>query len=161
MHVDLYEKVWMWLSGVLLVFFAGAVLYVATVQAVQPASHIETIDPTAVSADPRFASPGVTVAEDGSQQVVVVGLMFAFAPFEIRVQAGRPVTFRLTSPDVIHGFQIVGTNANAMVVPGYVSQFTVQFDTPGEYLIVCNEFCGIGHHLMQGTLVVEAPGGDQ
>jgi cytochrome c oxidase subunit 2 len=161
MRVDVYEKFWMWLSGVLLVFFVMAILYTAAVQAVQPPSHIETINPTTLSTDPRFASPGVTVASDGSQQVVVIGLMFAFTPYEIRVTAGRPVTFRMTSPDVIHGFQIVGTNANAMVVPGYISQFTVQFDTPGEYLIVCNEFCGIGHHLMQGRLVVEAAGGEQ
>lgn len=158
MRVDLYEKYWMWLSGILIVFFAGAILYTAGVQAVQPPSHIETIDPTTVSTDPRFVSPGVTVAEDGSQQVVAVGLMFAFVPFEITVTAGRPVTFRMTSPDVIHGFQIVGTNANTMVIPGYVSQFTVTFDTPGEYLIVCNEYCGIGHHLMQGRLIVEEAG---
>ena len=68
---------------------------------------------------------------------------------------GVPVTFRLTSPDVIHGFQIVGTNANAMVIPGYVSQLTVTFDEPGEYLVVCNEYCGLSHHLMQSRILVE------
>jgi heme/copper-type cytochrome/quinol oxidase subunit 2 len=30
-----------------------------------------------------------------------------------------------------------------MVVPGYVSQFD-QFPA-GEYLVVCNEYCGVGH----------------
>lgn len=50
--------------------------------------------------------------------------MFAFLPLEIRVPRGRDVTFRMTSPDVIHGFQIVQTNGNTMVVPGRVSQFT-------------------------------------
>ena len=64
------------------------------------------------------------------------------------------VTFRLTSVDVIHGFQIVGTNANTMVVPGYVSEFTTVFDRPGEYLIVCNEYCGLSHHVMHATLIV-------
>jgi cytochrome c oxidase subunit 2 len=42
-----------------------------------------------------------------------------------------------------------------MVVPGYVSQFTTTFATPGEYLIVCNEYCGTGHHLMFAKLIVE------
>jgi cytochrome c oxidase subunit 2 len=88
--------------------------------------------------------------------VAVIALMFAFNPGEIRVPAGRPVTFRLTGADVQHGFQVVGTNANTMVVPGYVSQFTTVFDTPGEYLIVCNEYCGLGHHAMMGKLIVEA-----
>lgn len=65
------------------------------------------------------------------------------------------MTFRLTSPDVIHGFQIVQTNGNTMVVPGYVSQFTTRFSRAGEYLIVCNEYCGLGHHIMSAKLIVE------
>lgn len=159
MHVDLYEKVWMWLSGVLIVAFVGAIAYTAVFQAVHPPSHVETIDPTTVRTDPRFNAPGVTATADGGTQVIVVSQMFAFVPGEIRVTAGTPVTFRTTSADVIHGFQIVGTNGNAMVIPGYVSQFTITFDDPGEYLIVCNEYCGLGHHIMQGTLIVEAAGG--
>ncbi|MBI4545788.1 MAG: cytochrome c oxidase subunit II, partial [Gemmatimonadetes bacterium] len=104
--------------------------------------------------DARFAAPGVSHARDGSVRVVMLAQMFSFQPAQIRVPAGRRVTFRLTSPDLIHGFQIVGTNGNAMVVPGYVTQFSTVFREPGEYLIVCNEFCGLGHHLMQGKLIV-------
>ena len=52
---------------------------------------------------------------DGSVTAVVVAGMFSFAPDPIEVPAGKPVTFRLTSRDVIHGFEVVGTNANAMV----------------------------------------------
>jgi cytochrome c oxidase subunit 2 len=80
--------------------------------------------------------------------------MFAFSPDPITVPAGRPVTFRLTSGDVLHGFEVVGTNANAMAIPGYVSQFTVTFREPGEYLVACNEYCGLLHHGMTGRLVV-------
>jgi cytochrome c oxidase subunit 2 len=71
------------------------------------------------------------------------------------VPAGRPVRFRLTSADVVHGFMVAGTNANAMVMPGYVTQFTTAFPTPGDYLIVCHEFCGNGHHAMFGRVLVE------
>lgn len=158
MKVHVYEKFWMWLSGALLVVFAGAIGYTATVQAVQPASHVETIDPTQLRADPRFATPGVSVGPDGGVQVVMIGQMFAYLPGEVRVPAGQPITFRITSGDVIHGFQIVGTNGNTMIVPGYVSQFTTTFEQPGEYLIVCNEYCGLGHHVMQGRLIVEGGG---
>ena len=56
---------------------------------------------------------------------------------------------------MVHGFEIVGTNANTMVIPGYVAQFTTRFTTPGEYLIVCHEYCGLGHHAMMGKLIVE------
>ena len=69
---------------------------------------------------------------------------------------GRPVRFRITSPDVLHGFQIVGTNVNLTVAPGYVSEGTTTFTEPGEYLVVCNEYCGLGHHNMYSRIVVEA-----
>ena len=153
MNVPLYEKVWMYVSGGLILAFLVTVLVGVAGSALQPPSHVETIDPTRVWADPRFANRGVTVTESGAT-VVAVGMMFAFAPTEIRVPAGKPVTFRLTSADVTHGFQIVGTNANTMLIPGYVSQFTTTF-APGTYLVVCNEYCGLNHHGMYSTLIVE------
>lgn len=156
MNVAFYEKLWMWAAGVLIVAFLATIAVGVAGSALQPPSHVETIDPTKVWNDARFAHPGVTLDERGAT-VVAVGMMFAFMPAEIRVPAGRPVTFRLTSADVIHGFQIVGTNGNTMVVPGYVSRFTTVFREPGEYLIVCNEYCGLGHHLMSAKLVVEGP----
>ena len=155
MNVALYEKIWMWAAGILIAAFLATIVIGLTGSALQPPSHIETIDPTAVYSDPRFAETGVTVDSD-RVTVTIVAMMFAFAPNEIHVPANRAVTFRLTSSDVTHGFQIVGTNGNTMVVPGYVSQFTTTFRTPGEYLIVCNEYCGLSHHLMSAKLIVEA-----
>jgi cytochrome c oxidase subunit 2 len=155
MKVDLYEKLWMWASGVIIAVFIASIIYTSAAQSLQPPSHVETIDPKTVRASAGFAQPSVALNADGSATVHVVAMMFGFAPAEIRVPRGRPVTFRVTSPDVIHGFQIVKTNGNAMVVPGYVTQFTTQFDTAGEYLIVCNEYCGLGHHVMHSSLIVE------
>lgn len=154
MNVPLYEKIWMWAAGGIVVSFISMVFVGALGSALRPPSHVETVDPAKVFADARFANRGVTVSPTGAT-VIAVGMMFAFDPREIRVPAGRPVTFRLTSPDVTHGFQIVGTNANTMVIPGYVSQFTTTFARPGEYLIVCNEYCGLGHHQMYAKLIVE------
>ncbi len=158
MHVNVYEKIWMWAAGGLIAMFLGITLLATVIQGRLPPSHVETIDPAQVFTDARFAERGVTTNADGSVVVTAVALMYSFLPNEIRVPAGTPVTFRLTSPDVIHGFQIAGTNGNTMIVPGYVSQFTTVFDTPGEYLIVCNEYCGLGHHGMYATLIVEEAG---
>lgn len=154
MGVHLYERVWIGVSVALVVAFLAAIGYGAHAWSAHPPSHVETIDPRRAREDARFARPGVRVRPDGRVEVIVLAQMFSFVPGEIRVPAGRPVTFRLTSPDVVHGFQVVGTNGNVMVVPGYVSQFTTVFRRPGEYLIVCNEFCGLGHHAMHGKLVV-------
>lgn len=155
MNVALYEKIWMWAAGALIAVFLTTLVVGLTGSALQPPSHVETIDPAKVATDARFAQPGVTEV-DGRTTVIVVAAMFAFDPAEITVPANRPVTFRITSSDVTHGFQIVGTNGNTMVVPGYISQFTTTFREPGEYLIVCNEYCGLGHHIMSGKLIVAA-----
>ncbi len=155
MHVDLYERLWMWGAGAIIALFLGSIGFAAASQGRLPPSHVETIAPRTAMSDPRFADRGVSINPDGSVDVTMVAMLFAFQPNEIRVPAGRPITFRMTSIDVIHGFQIVGTNANTMVIPGYVSQFTTTFDTPGEYLIVCNEYCGLDHHVMAATLIVE------
>jgi cytochrome c oxidase subunit 2 len=154
MNVPFYEKLWMWASGVLIVAFVVTIVIGLAGSALQPPSHVEMIDPTKVWNDPRFQSRSVTTTTEGAT-VVMIAMMFAFQPAEIRVPAGKPVTFRMTSTDVIHGFSIVGTNGNTMVVPGYISQFTTVFRTPGEYLILCNEYCGLSHHLMSAKLIVE------
>jgi cytochrome c oxidase subunit 2 len=155
MEVELYEKIWMWAAAGLIVVFLTAIFLTAGLQALQPPSHVETVDPTALSNYPEFANPGVTTRPDGSVVVSAVAQLFTFSPDPIVVPAKRPVTFRLTSADVIHGFLVVGTNANAMVIPGYVSQFTVTFDKPGEYVIACDEYCGVSHHNMVGKLIVK------
>ena len=38
--------------------------------------------------------------------------------------------------------------------PGYDMVVTVKPDQAGEYGVVCNEFCGIGHHNMVGKIYV-------
>lgn len=152
-RIHVYEKIWMALGGAMIVLFLGVMVAITSAQAAHPPSHSETIDPKTVWDDPRFAEPGVKLS-DGAAEVTLVSQMFAFIPPEVAVPPNVPVTFRVTSVDVIHGFEIVGTNANATVVPGYVNQFTVSFARPGEYLIVCNEYCGLGHHGMYGKVVV-------
>lgn len=143
----------MWAAAAVVAVFLGVIVAGAGAQAIVPPSHVETVDPTRLDANPEFAHP--TIAE-GPQGVVVPvrAEMFSFTPDPIVVPAGRPVTFRLTSADVLHGFEVIGTNANAMAIPGYVTQFTVTFP-PGNYTIACNEYCGLGHHGMTGKLIVK------
>ena len=156
MNIDFYERIWMWAAAVIIAMFI-AVIGVSTVAyGLHPPSHVETIEPSKVFTDPRFSKLGEPVVQpDGTIEVQMAAIMFAFAPNEVRVPAGRRIRFRLTSADVTHGFMIAGTNANTMVIPGYVSQFTTVFHQPGDDLIVCNEFCGNGHHVMSGRLIVE------
>ncbi len=157
-QIDPYEKFWLWTAAAMIVVFLGALAFGASQHAIQPPSAMETIDPQSVRTDSDFANPRVEQEADGSVTVVAVTELFAFRPSEIRIPANTRIRFRITSPDVIHGFQVVGTNANVMSVPGYVTEFTMTFPEPGEYLIVCNEYCGLSHHLMQARLIVEGGG---
>ena len=156
MNIDLYERIWMWAAGAIIALFIAVIGASTVAYGLHPPSHVETIEPAKVFTDPRFANIGQPVEmPDGTIEVQMVALMFAFAPNEVRVPAGRRIRFRMTSTDVTHGFMIAGTNANTMLLPGYISQFTTVFARPGDYLIVCHEFCGNGHHVMSGRLIVE------
>jgi cytochrome c oxidase subunit 2 len=104
---------------------------------------------------PPFDQPGVFDRGNGEIEVVMLAQTWLYAPSEVRVPAGSKVTFRVTSPDVIHGFLIENTDINAMIVPGQITEVTYTFDKPGEHLIICHEYCGIGHHGMYGRVVVE------
>jgi cytochrome c oxidase subunit 2 len=153
MKVDLYEKVWMWGVAVMLTLFFTSTAIAALRDSRHPPSHVETIDPTRVMADARFRTPGVSVDGGGHVHARIIGMTFAWLPAENTLPSGTPVTFHVTSMDVVHGFEIVRTDGQTMVLPGYVSQFTTQFDE-GDYLITCNEYCGVGHHTMAAKLHV-------
>ena len=46
------------------------------------------------------------------------------------------------------------TNINFAVVPGYDYGLRVTPTAAGDFRIICNEFCGIGHHTMVGRVIV-------
>ena len=46
------------------------------------------------------------------------------------------------------------TNINIQVHPGYEHVLTLTPTESGEFGIICNEFCGIGHHTMTGKIYV-------
>src|SRR5690625_3482273 len=80
---------------------------------------------------------------------------FSFTPGDIEVPVGLTVNFIMTSKDVVHGFQVAGTNLNAMIMPGHIQEISQTFNEPGEYLVLCNEYCGTGHQLMSTTITVK------
>jgi cytochrome c oxidase subunit 2 len=152
-NVDLYERIWMVGVAVMLAAMFSVMAVAGIGHSETPPSHVETIDPRAVLTDARFRQAGVSVDQKGHLHATVVGTTFAWLPGSMTLPAATAVTFHVTSVDVIHGFEIVRTNGQTMVIPGYVSQFTTQFGA-GDYMIACNEYCGVGHHLMFGKLTV-------
>ena len=102
-----------------------------------------------------FNEPGVFEVGDNEFDVVMTLEAFSFNPGDIEVPKGAKVNFIMTSKDVVHGMQIVDTNVNAMVMPGHIQKISQTFNEAGEYLILCNEYCGAGHQLMSTTITVK------
>lgn len=155
MHVHAYEKIWLALAVILILLLIGSVTYGAVGPGVAMVSdQQDTLDPEALDEDDRFAEPRVEQVGENEYAAYVVAYQFDFDPDPIVVPENSRVTFYVTSPDVIHGFEVVGTNANTMVIPGEVAEITVEANEPREYGIVCNEYCGAAHHAMEGKLEV-------
>lgn len=94
------------------------------------------------------------------QDVYLAAMRFAWFPNSVVLQARVPYRIHLSSRDVNHGFSIhregeAAQKANFQVVPGYEYVLTMEFQDPGVYYIVCQEYCGIGHHGMVGKIVVQ------
>lgn len=156
MHLHRLEKAWLTIGiGMLAVFLIvlGTMAFSMGVQ--PPSEHHHTIDPAKVSETAPFDKPGIQQTGDKQYEAALVAYAFGYEPQMMEVPAGSTVDFMVTTSDVVHGFAIVGTNVNLMVVPGEISHVSHTFDKPGEYLILCNEYCGTGHEYMTTTLVVK------
>jgi cytochrome c oxidase subunit 2 len=77
---------------------------------------------------------------------------------QLELPVGAAVEFRVTSLDVNHNFALYGPQrrllAQTQAMPGYVNRLRVRLVTPGRYEVLCLEYCGAGHHLMQTELNV-------
>jgi len=72
----------------------------------------------------------------------------------LEFERGQSYRLHLSSMDWQHGFSLQPTNINIQVHPDYETVLTITPDKAGEFFVVCNEFCGIGHHTMVGKIRV-------
>lgn len=150
------ERKWAAVSVAIVLLITVMAAFAGIHQATMPQSRVETIDPTTLHLNGEFVESnlGSAMEPDGSVTVRAIGQQYSFTPQCIVVPTDTPITFRATSPDVIHGFLVEGTNINTMLVPGYIAVLPSRFDKPGEHLMPCHEFCGVGHEGMWGKVRV-------
>jgi cytochrome c oxidase subunit II len=155
-YAERVERRWAAVSVVILVLLVAMATFAALHLAAMPQSRVETIDPRTLHLDGEFieSNLGSALEPDGSVTVRAIGQQYSFTPSCILVPANTPITLRATSADVVHGFLIDGTNVNLMLVPGYISSLKARFETPGEHLMPCHEFCSVGHEGMWGRIRV-------
>ncbi len=98
------------------------------------------------------------VAPPPGSDVYLTGMTFQWYPI-LQLQAGATYRLHMSSLDVNHGFSLYPMNVNFQIVPGYDYALQVTPTAAGDFRIICNEFCGIGHHTMVGrVIVVDADG---
>jgi len=150
------ELRWAVFVSAVVLFLIVLILFTAVHWSTMPPSRVEVVDPSTLHRAGEFteANLGTGIDDRNNVEVRVLAEQYAFRPHCLVVPQGIPVTFRATSSDVVHGFQIIGTNVNSMLVPGYVSTFVVTLDAAGESTIPCHEFCGVGHTSMWATIHV-------
>ena len=150
------ERRWAAVAVAVLVLLVAIATFAALHLAAMPQGRVETVDPRSLHLAGEFieGNLGSAVEPDGSVTVRAIGQQYSFTPSCIVVPTDTPITFRATSADVVHGFLITGTNVNLMLVPGYVSSLEARFETPGERLMPCHEFCSVGHEGMWGRVKI-------
>ena len=157
-HVDQLERKWITISMLVIGLFVGIITIDAFFHGVNPPSKVETIDSAKLHLSIEFAEDNLGVQVDAKGNVIIrmVAGRYSFFPNHIDVPAETPLTFRWVSMDVLHGVHIPMTNMSTMIVPGYVAEITTTFPKPGEYPVLCNEFCGLGHNHMWSNISVIA-----
>ena len=93
------------------------------------------------------------VRPEPNSDVFVMAQMWRWSPVLI-LQKDESYNMHVSSKDLMHGLSIQPVNMNFQIYPGYDYVLRFKPTETGEYKVVCNEFCGIGHHTMIGKIVV-------
>lgn len=156
MHIDQLERRWATISLGIAGLFVAVILASALFHGIHAPSNVETIDSARLHLSEEFAEDnlGPQTNPDGSVIVRMVAGRYGFYPKTLTLPAETNLTFRWVSLDVIHGVHIPMTNMSTMIVPGYVAQVETVLHHTGDYPLLCNEYCGMGHAHMWSNLKV-------
>ena len=76
---------------------------------------------------------------------------------QLVIPTGSEIGLKITSRDVIHSYWIPALNGKRDAVPGRVSPWKIEAETPGVYFGQCTEFCGLSHSRMRMQTVAMDP----
>jgi heme/copper-type cytochrome/quinol oxidase subunit 2 len=89
--------------------------------------------------------------------VYLMAMRFSYMPRVLRLERGVAYRFRMMSMDVNHGVSIhTGFAGHIMRRPAQTMvEMVMTFPNPGEYMIYCTVYCGLGHGQMKGKIIIE------
>ena len=162
--IEKQELAWILVSFVWGIFMFFAMIYWHVAGAQNPSDEAYRIDPDVfVEAVDSFTET-YTVRTETDMEIPVVhppagsdiymlARLWEWYPI-LELEKDKTYRLHLSSQDWQHGFSLQPNNVNVQVHPGYDYVLTITPDQAGEYAVVCNEFCGIGHHTMLGRIYV-------
>lgn len=138
----------------MLVTFLVTIGIAAIADDISPPQGLRAVDPARVDRTPPFDHPGLRQLPDGSYEAYYIARVFSFSPATLTVPVNKKIVFYVTSADVVHGFYVAKTDVNMMAEPGCVNTQEHIFYRKGTYLLICHEYCGLGHQNMFGKIEV-------
>jgi len=122
------------------------------------------VNPDAYAEKVEAAAEAFTVREDEAtgypvvrplpgSDVYMLARLWEWWPI-LELEKGKEYRLHLSSLDWMHGFSLQPANINLQIHPNYEMVLTIKPDQAGEFGVICNEFCGIGHHQMVGKIIV-------
>jgi cytochrome c oxidase subunit II len=120
---------------------------------VQPAQYAANVDKMIAAHTVRQEGAFPVVHPPPGSDVYLMGRVYMWWPM-LELEKGQSYRLHLSSIDLQHGFSLQPLNINIQVHPGYDMVVNVTPTTTGEFGIVCNEYCGFGHHTMTGRIYV-------
>ena len=124
---------------------AGALLFVAAGAIGLTLSAVGTKAPDFVRRANAATEPRV---------IEIKAKKFQFSPSEITLKKGEPVILRLSSEDRTHGFFLKPLKIDTDITPGKATDIAVTPKSIGQYMVICDHYCGTGHGNMKMKMIV-------
>jgi cytochrome c oxidase subunit 2 len=124
--------------------------YRTTPQAFQQKAQ-EMVDKYTVRTEANGALP--VVHPPAGSDIYLVARLWQWWPI-YELEKGQSYRVHISSMDWMHGFSLQPVNINLQIQPGYDMVVKLTPDTTGPFAVICNEYCGIGHHTMVGRIYV-------
>lgn len=103
-----------------------------------------------------YGQPDHSVRIPPGQTVYIQARQFGFTPATIHLQRGGDYTLAFHATDVMHGVSLImDGNLSTVLMPGTTVEMPIRATESGEVQMRCTEYCGLGHHLMLGQIVVD------